>query len=94
MGELIVQWVAALIAVFVWAIHVKIGKHDTTIAVLEAQIASDKLAHDHEMKDVNEALKSIALKLDSIELALRERLLLLKCKIKLLYAFKIKLVKE
>ena len=59
--------------VFVWAIHVKIGKHDTTIAVLEAQIASDKLAHDHEMKDVNEALKSIALKLDSIELALRER---------------------
>ena len=73
MVELIVQWVAALIAVFVWAIHVKIGKHDTTIAVLEAQIASDKLAHDQEMKDVNEALKSIALKLDSIELALRER---------------------
>ena len=59
--------------VFVWAIHVKIGKHDTTIAVLEAQIASDKLAHDHEMKDFKEALKSITLKLDSIELALRER---------------------
>lgn len=73
MVELIVQWVAAPIAAFVWALHVKIGKHDTSIAVLEAQIASDKLAHDHEMKDVNEALKSIALKLDSIELALRER---------------------
>ena len=73
MVELIVQWVGALIAVFVWAIHVKIGKHDTSIAVLEAQIASDKLAHDREMKDVKEALKSIASKLDSIEMALRER---------------------
>ena len=62
MVELIVQWVAALIAVFVWAIYVKIGKHDTTIAVLEAQIASDKLAHDHEMKDVKEALKSASFK--------------------------------
>ena len=59
--------------VFVWALHVKIGKHDTSIAVLEAQIASDKLAHDREMKDVKEALKSIASKLDSIEMALRER---------------------
>ena len=41
--------------------------------MLEAQIASDKLAHDREMKDVKEALRSIVSKLDSIELALRER---------------------
>ena len=73
MVEFIVQWLAAPIAAFVWALHVKIGKHDTSIAVLEAQIASDKLAHDREMKDVKEALRSIASKLDSIELALRER---------------------
>ena len=59
--------------VFVWALHVKIGKHDTSIAVLEAQIASDKLAHDREKKDVKEALRFIASNLDSIELALRER---------------------
>ena len=58
---------------FIWALHVKIGKHDTSIAVLEAQIASDKLSHDRGMKDVKEALKSIASKLDSIEMALRER---------------------
>ena len=56
--------------VFVRALHVKIGKHDTSIAVLEAQIGSDKLAHDREMKDVKEALRSVASKLDSIELAL------------------------
>ena len=73
MVEFIVQWLAAPIAAFVWALHVKIGKHDTSIAVLEAQIASDKLAHDREMKDVKEALRSIASKLDSIELALREK---------------------
>ena len=73
MVEFIVQWLAAPIAAFVWALHVKIGKHDTSIAVLEAQITSDKLAHDREMKDVKEALRSIASKLDSIELALRER---------------------
>ena len=73
MVEFIVQWLAAPIAAFVWALHVKIGKHDTSIAVLEAQIASDKLAHDREMKDVKEALRSIVSKLDSIELALRER---------------------
>ena len=73
MIEFIVQWLAAPTAAFVWALHVIIGKHDTSIAVLEAQIASDKLAHDREMKDVKEALRSIASKLDSIELALRER---------------------
>ena len=44
MVEFIVQWLAAPIAAFVWALHLKIGKHDTSIAVLEAQIASDKLA--------------------------------------------------
>ena len=71
MVEFIVQWLAAPIAVFVWALHVKVGKHETSIAVLEAQIASDKLVHDPEMKDVKEALRSMASKLDSIELALR-----------------------
>ena len=71
--EFIVQWLAAPVAAFVWMLHVKIGKHETSIAVLQSQIMSDKLAHDREMKDVKEALRSIASKLDSIELALREK---------------------
>ena len=50
MVEFIVQWLAAPTAAFVWALDEKIGKHDTFTAVLEAQIASDKLAHDPEMK--------------------------------------------
>ena len=94
MVQFIVKWLAAPVSAFVRALCVKIGKHDTFIAVLGAQIASDKLAHDREIKDVKEAEKSIASKLDSIELDLRARCSLLNCKMKLLNAFKIKLIKE
>lgn len=71
--EFIVQWLAAPVAALVWMLPVKIGKHETSIAVLQSQIMSDKLAHDREMKDVKDALRSIAAKLDNIEQALRER---------------------
>ena len=71
--EFIVQWLAAPVAAFVWMLHVKIGKHETSIALLQSQIRSDKLAHDREMKDVKNALRSIAAKLDNIEQALREK---------------------
>ena len=71
--EFIVQWLAAPVAAFVWMLHVKIGRHDTSIAVLQSQIMSDKLSHDREMRDVKDALRSIAAKLDNIEQALREK---------------------
>ena len=57
----------------VWMMHVKVSRHNTDIAVLKSQIMSDKLAHDREMKDVKEALRSIAAKLDNIEQALRDK---------------------
>ena len=69
----IIQWLIAPVATFVWMMHLKVSRHDTDIAVLKSQILSDKLAHDREMKDVKEALRSIAAKLDSIEQALREK---------------------
>ena len=69
----IIQWLIAPVAAFVWMIHIKVSRHDTDIAVLKSQTMSDKLAHDREMKDVKEALRSIAAKLDNIEQALRER---------------------
>ena len=71
--EFLVRWLAASVATFVWMLHVKIGKHETSIAVLQSQIMSDKLAHDREMKDVKDALRSIAAKLDNIEQALRDK---------------------
>jgi len=69
----IIQWLIAPVAAFVWMMHVKVSLHDTDIAVLKSQIMSDKLAHDREMKDVKEALRSIAAKLDNIEQALRDK---------------------
>jgi len=42
------------------------------LAGLEAQIWSDKLAHNREIKDIKEALRSIASKLERVALALRE----------------------
>jgi soluble cytochrome b562 len=69
----VIQWLIAPVAAFVWMMHLKVSRHDTDIALLKSQILSDKLAHDREMKDVKEALRSIAAKLDNIEQALRER---------------------
>ena len=40
----------------IWALHAEIGKHDTSIAALEAQVVSNKLICNREMKDVKEAL--------------------------------------
>lgn len=73
MIALIIQWAVAPVAAFVWALHIKSGRHDTDIAVLKARADAEKLAHDREMKDVKDALKSISFKLDNIELALRDR---------------------
>ena len=69
----VIQWLIAPVAAFVWMMYIKISRHDTDIAVLKSQIMSDKLAHDREMKDVKEALRSIASKLDNIEQALRKK---------------------
>ena len=69
----IIQWLIAPVVAFVWMMHVKVSRHYTDIAVLKSQIMSDKLAHDREMKDVKEALRSIAAKLDNIEQDLREK---------------------
>ena len=69
----IIQWLIAPVAAFVWTMHITVSRHNTDIALLKSQIMSDKLAHDREMKDVKEALWSIAAKLDSIEQALRDK---------------------
>ena len=69
----IIQWLIAPVAAFVWMMHIEVSRHNIDIAVLKSQIMSDKLAHDREMKDVKEALRSIAAKLDNIEQALRDK---------------------
>lgn len=68
----IMQWIVAPVAAFVWMIYRKQQDHETAIAVLQAETASAKLAHDREIKEIRETSRAIMAKLDSIEEALRK----------------------
>lgn len=68
----IMQWVVAPVAAFVWIIYRQQQQHETAIAVLQAETASARLAHDREIKEIRETTRAIMLKLDSIEEALRK----------------------
>jgi soluble cytochrome b562 len=66
------RWVVAPVAAFVWLLHQKMQTHATDIAVIKAQQASDKAAHDREFKQMREDMRNILTKLDDIEKALRK----------------------
>lgn len=68
----IMQWIVMPVAAFVWIIYRQQQNHETAIAVLQAETASAKLAHDREIKEIRETSRAIMAKLDSIEEALRK----------------------
>jgi hypothetical protein len=68
----ILQWVIAPVAAFVWIMYLQQQKHDKSIAVLQAETATARLAHDREIKEIRETSRAIMAKLDSIEEALRK----------------------
>jgi len=68
----IMQWVIMPVAAFVWVIYRQQQKHDTAIAVLQAETNTARLAHDREIKEIRETSRAIMQKLDSIEEALRK----------------------
>lgn len=68
----LMQWVIMPVAAFVWLIYRTQNQHGTAIAVLQAESASAKLAHDREIKEIRETMRAIMIKLDSIEEALRK----------------------
>lgn len=70
--SVIMQWIIAPVAAFVWMIYRKQQDHNTAIAVLQAETAGAKLAHDREIKEIRETSRAIMAKLDSIEEALRK----------------------
>ena len=70
--HLIMQWIVAPVAAFVWVLHSKVGKHDTDIAVIKATTTANKEAHDREFKEMRENFKRVFEKLDGIEAALRK----------------------
>lgn len=70
--SVIMQWIIAPVAAFVWVIYQKQQQHTTSIAVLQAETATSRSAHDREIKEIRETSRAIMAKLDSIEEALRK----------------------
>jgi hypothetical protein len=70
--NVIMQWIVAPVAAFVWVLYQKQQTHHTDIAVLKAETASAKLSHDREIKEIRETSRAIMDKLSSIEEALRK----------------------
>ena len=68
----IMQWIVAPVAAFVWILHNRVGKHDTDIAVIKATTSANKEAHDKEFKEMRENFKRVFEKLDAIEASLRK----------------------
>ena len=70
--EVVMQWIVAPVAGFVWLLHTKTQTNTTDIAVIKAQIAATKEASDREFKEVKESFKAVMEKLDNIEQHLRK----------------------
>tara|TARA_R110000868_G_scaffold179574_1_gene419718 strand:+ start:29161 stop:29415 length:255 start_codon:yes stop_codon:yes gene_type:complete len=68
----VMQWIIMPVAAFVWVIYRQQQQHETAIAVLQAETATARLAHDREIKEIRETSRAIMAKLDSIEQALRK----------------------
>jgi hypothetical protein len=68
----IMQWIVMPVAAFVWLIYRTQNQHGTAIAVLQAESATARQAHDREIKEIRETTRAIMNKLDSIEEALRK----------------------
>jgi hypothetical protein len=69
---LIMQWIIAPVAGFVWLLYMKQQQHSTAIAVLQAESLTARQAHDREIKEIKDTTRAIFAKLDSIEEALRK----------------------
>jgi soluble cytochrome b562 len=68
----IMQWIVAPVAAFVWLLHRQTQVNITDIAVLKAQTAADKEAHDREFKEMKTSFAKVMEKLDNIEQHLRK----------------------
>lgn len=70
--DLIIKWIVAPVAAFVWLLHGRVNKQATDIEVIKATTAANKEAHDREFKEMRENFKRVFEKLDGIEAALRK----------------------
>ena len=70
--EAVMKWIVAPVAAFVFMQYRTQQAHETDIAVLKAEAAANKLAHDREFKQLQDSFKAVFSKLDDIERALRK----------------------
>ncbi|MEN9761311.1 MAG: hypothetical protein RI906_1137 [Pseudomonadota bacterium] len=70
--EAIMKWIVAPVAAFVFMQYRTQQEHSTDIAVLKAEAAANKQAHDREFKQLQDSFKAVFAKLDDIERALRK----------------------
>ena len=70
--DLVMKWIVAPVAAFVWLLYGRVNKHATDIEVIKATSAANKEAHDREFKEMRESFRRVFEKLDNIEQALRK----------------------
>ena len=70
--HLIMQWIVAPVAAFVWVLYGRVNQHHTDIEVIKATTAANKEAHDKEFKEMRKNFERVFEKLDGIEAALRK----------------------
>ena len=70
--HLIMQWIVAPVAAFVWVLYGRVNQHHTDIEVIKATTAANKEAHDREFREVRKNFERVFEKLDSFEAALRK----------------------
>ena len=70
--DVIMKWIVAPVAAFVFMQYRTQQAHATDIAVLKAEAAANKQAHDREFRQLQDSFKAVFSKLDDIERALRK----------------------
>lgn len=70
--DAVMKWIVAPVAAFVWLLYRTQQIHATDLAVLKAEAAANKQAHDREFKQLQDNFKAVFAKLDDIEKALRK----------------------
>ncbi len=70
--DVVMKWIVAPVAAFVYLMWNKQQVHSTDIAVIKAVQAANKEAHDREFKEVKNSFKAVMDKLENIEQHLRK----------------------
>lgn len=70
--DAVMKWIVAPVIAFVWLLYRTQQNHATDLAVLKAEAAANKQAHDREFKQLQDNFKAVFAKLDDIERALRK----------------------